>query len=55
MEEEAREILRSALTSAQPAKKTLAGSIRRRFSVLGGVALGLPQREPMRQLPDFAK
>ena len=36
MEEEAREILRSALTAASPVKGNLAEAIRRRFAALGG-------------------
>src|ERR1700674_36455 len=48
MEEEAREILRSALTSASPAKGNLAETIRRRFAALGGLELELPRRDPMR-------
>ncbi|MBS1867600.1 MAG: hypothetical protein JSS69_16930, partial [Acidobacteria bacterium] len=35
MEEEAREILRSALTTSTPAKGNLADSIRRRFASFG--------------------
>lgn len=51
MEEEAREILRSALA----AQKTggLVDSIRRRFAAAGFVELKLPRREPMREPPDF--
>jgi plasmid stability protein len=55
MEEEAREILRSALTGTQPAKTNLAESIRRRFASFGGVDLDLPKRDPMRRPPDFAR
>jgi plasmid stability protein len=54
MEEEAREILRSALTSAGLQKRNLAESIRQRFSAFGGVELELPKRDPVRQPPDFA-
>lgn len=54
MEEEAREILRSALTSARLQKRNLAESIRQRFSAFGGVELELPKRGPMREPPDFA-
>jgi plasmid stability protein len=53
MEEEAREILRAALTR-QPAQKNLAEAIRERFAPLGGVELKLPKRGSIRQPPDFA-
>src|SRR5438132_12920272 len=55
MEEEAREILRSALVSSSPVKTNLPETIRRRFGALGGVELELPRRDPMRQTPDFGK
>src|ERR1700747_574065 len=48
MEEEAREILRSALSSAPPAKGNLAEAIRRRFAAFGGLELKLPRRDAMR-------
>jgi len=54
MEEEAREILRSALTGSSPLKVNLAEAIRRRFTALGGVDLALPRRDAMRRTPDFA-
>jgi len=54
MEEEAREILRSALTAVRAEKRNLAGSIRRRFSAFGGVELELPKRDRLRHPPDFA-
>jgi plasmid stability protein len=51
MEDEARYILRSAL-SCEPAQKgTLAAAIRARFSSLGGVELPAVPREPMRTSP----
>jgi antitoxin FitA len=52
MEEEAREILRTAL-AASPAGGNLAEAIRRRFTEFGGVDLELPRRDGMRQTPDF--
>jgi len=55
MEEEAREILRSALTASSPAKANLAKTIRRRFASFGGIELELPTRDAMRQVPKFAK
>ena len=54
MEEEAREILRSALTRVPTGKSNLAESIRQRFSIFGGIELELPKRGPLREPPDFA-
>ena len=48
MEQEAREILRSALRSAPEKSANLAEAIRRRFAPLGGVDLELLPREPIR-------
>ena len=55
MEEEAREILRSALTASAPVKGNLAETIHRRFVAFGGLELELPRRDTMRQAPDFAE
>lgn len=52
MEEEAREILRSALTSS-PGGGNLAEMIRRRFAPFGGVNLELLERDTMREPPRF--
>ena len=46
MEEEARAILRAALTEPAP-PTNLARAIRTRFAPLGGVELDIPPREPM--------
>ena len=46
MEEEAREILRQAMSRPAPAAD-LGQAIHRRFAALGGVDLELPAREPM--------
>ena len=51
MEEEARAILRTALT--ETATTNLASAIRARFAPLGGVKLDIPPREPMRDPPQF--
>ena len=52
MEEEARTILRAALT--EPASPTnLACAIRARFAPLGGVELDIPPRESMHEPPRF--
>ena len=55
MEEEAREILRSALIAASPVKGNLAEAIHRRFAALGGHELELLRRDPMRQAPEFGE
>jgi len=51
MEEEARNILRTALAEGESAPRDLSAAIRARFRPLGGVALELPAREPMREPP----
>lgn len=50
MEEEARQILRTALNEPGPASADLAERIRRRFTKLGGVELPIAIREPIRYL-----
>jgi plasmid stability protein len=55
MEEEARDILRSALAVVEPEPENLAVAIRRRFGPLGGVDLDIPPREPMRDPIDFGE
>ena len=52
MEEEARAILRAALTE-QAAPANLAQAIRARFEPLGGVELDIPPRDPMRDPPQL--
>lgn len=49
MEDEARDILRSALSAQAPRAKTLVDSIRARIEPLGGVDLEISPREPMRE------
>ena len=51
MEEEARNILRTALYHHPPAHEDLARAIRARFQPLGGVELDIPPRSPMRKPP----
>src|SRR5215471_20887223 len=54
MEEEAREILRSALTASPPATGNLADTIRRRFAPFRGRAPGVKtRRDP--KLPGFRR
>ena len=55
MEEEAREILKVALSGKRATDRNLAEAIRRRFAPLGGVELHDIPREPMRQPPKFAR
>ena len=54
MEQEARDILRTALYTEPSTGEDLVRAIRSRFTPLGGVELDLPPREPMREPPDFA-
>ena len=54
MEEEAREILRRALTEPEEKPITLAQALRRRAEAIGGIELDLPPREPAREPPDFS-
>lgn len=51
MEEEARKIIRAALSEQPATSRNLAEAIRRRFRPLGGIDLRLPAREPMREPP----
>jgi plasmid stability protein len=53
MEDQAREILRTALANPEEVSLNLAAQIHRRFEVLGGVELEIPRREPMRDPPAF--
>lgn len=55
MEEEAREILRSALSAADGVEQDLATCVHRRFRAIGGVELDLAPREPMREPPALAE
>ena len=53
MEEEARNILRTALHHRQPEQENLAIAISARFAPLGGVELDIHPRSPMREPPRF--
>jgi antitoxin FitA len=55
MEDEARNILRSALAEQVSTPRNLADAIRARFQALGGLELRLPAREPMRDPPKPGK
>lgn len=52
MEDEARRILRAALSDREARAPNLAQAIRRRFEPLGGIELELPPRERMREPPE---
>lgn len=53
MEEEARDILRSALSTEPVRPRDLGQAIHERFAALGGVELPETPREPSRLPPDF--
>lgn len=53
MEEEARDILRSALAANEPQPENLAQAVRKLMEPFGGVELDIPPREPIREPPDF--
>jgi antitoxin FitA len=55
MEEEAREILRTSLSGAEPEQCDLAEAIRRRFAAFRGVELRIPKREESREPPTFVE
>jgi len=55
MEEEARDILRAALSRKRAQTANLALAIRARFAPMGGVELPEITREPMREAPEFER
>lgn len=55
MEEEARTVLRQALSGPDAPAVSLAVAIRRRFESVGGVELELPSRDAIREPPKPAK
>ena len=55
MEDEARDILRSALSREPPQSPGLFEAIRARVESLGGVELEIAPREPMREPVNFDK
>jgi plasmid stability protein len=55
MEEEAREILRSALRASPALTENLAEAIRKRFAEFGGLELTLPRRDLIREAPKFGE
>lgn len=55
MEDEARDILRTALSMEAESGQSLVDAIRGRIEPLGGVELELPLREAIRPPPDLTK
>lgn len=55
MEEEAREILRSALRASPALTENLSEAIRKRFAEFGGLELTLPRRDLIREAPKFGE
>lgn len=55
MEDEARDILRSALAAGEKPARNLAETVRARLAHVGGVHLELPAREPIRDVPDLGR
>ena len=53
MEDEVRDILRTALAAEPPKGQSLVEAIRARIEPLGGVELEIPAREAMREPPEF--
>ena len=55
MEEEARQILRLALSRQEPPRNDLGVVIHERFRALGGVEIVTPKRGPARRPPEFPR
>lgn len=55
MEDEARDILRSALSTEIPRPRNLGQAINERFGILGGVDLANVPREAIRPAVDFGE
>jgi plasmid stability protein len=53
MEDEMRDILRTALSTEETSPGNLAALIRKRLVPLGGVEFDLPAREAIRDVPGF--
>jgi antitoxin FitA len=53
MEDEARDILRTALAEGERSSTNVADAMRRRLDPLGGVELAVPPRGPGRAPPDL--
>lgn len=55
MEDEVRDILRTALAEERQAPEDLGGAIRRRFAPLGGIELPEIPRDALRRPPAFGE
>ena len=55
MENEAREILRTVLSEEPPSDMDLATAIQRRARPFKGIDLEIPEREEIREPPDFSE
>jgi plasmid stability protein len=55
MEDEARSILRAAVSKEATPSRNLALAIKKRFAPFGGLEVELPEREPPRDPPQFGK
>lgn len=55
MEDEARAILRSALSTETSSSRSLVEEIRALVEPFGGVDFDLPSRDPAREPPDFSR
>ncbi len=53
MEDEARDILKAALSAEVARRSDLGQAIHERFAALGGVDISLPSREPIRSPPNL--
>lgn len=53
MEQEVRDIIRTALDQEPSPGENLAAAIRARFEPLGGIELELPPRDPIAESPQF--
>ena len=53
MEQEARDILRTALDEEAVPVRNLGTALHELFKPFGGVELDIPAREPMREIPRF--
>jgi plasmid stability protein len=53
MEEEARDVLRTALAVQESQPANLVDAIRKRFAKIGPIDLAIPPRHPVREPPDL--
>jgi plasmid stability protein len=55
MQNEARDILRAALTTNEKPARNVAEAIGARLTMVGGIDLHIPAREAIRDTPDFGQ